>query len=158
MTILSDFTLPLLDGTPQPLSAYAGKLVLIVNTASKCGLTPQFEGLEALYKSYGPKGLVVLGFPCNQFAGQEPGSAAEIASFCALTYDVSFPMFAKLEVNGPGESPLYTWLKSAHPGDIEWNFAKFLIGPDGAVALRIAPDTQPEQLVPAIERRLPPAA
>ena len=154
MTTLSDFTLDLLDGTPQKLSAYAGKLVLIVNTASKCGLTPQYEGLEALYQAYGPRGLVVLGFPCNQFAGQEPGSAAEIAEFCSLTYDVSFPLFAKLEVNGPGESPLYSWLKAEHPGDIEWNFAKFLIGRDGRVAQRAAPDTTPEALVPAIESRL----
>ncbi|WP_224704904.1 glutathione peroxidase [Devosia aquimaris] len=151
---LSDFTLPRLDGTPQALSAYAGKLVLIVNTASKCGLTPQYEGLEALYRRYGEQGFVVLGFPCNQFAGQEPGTADEIASFCSLTYDVSFPMFAKLDVNGPSESPLYTWLKAAHPGDIEWNFAKFLIDRDGTVAQRIAPDTQPEAIVPAIERRL----
>ena len=151
---LSDFTLPRLDGTPQALSAYAGKLVLIVNTASKCGLTPQYEGLEALYRRYGDQGFVVLGFPCNQFAGQEPGTADEIASFCSLTYDVSFPMFAKLDVNGPSESPLYTWLKAAHPGDIEWNFAKFLIDRDGTVAQRIAPDTQPEAIVPAIERRL----
>ena len=154
MTTLSDFTLPLLDGTPQPLSAYAGQLVLIVNTASKCGLTPQFEGLEALYRRYGPRGLVVLGFPCNQFAGQEPGSAAEIAQFCTLNYDVHFPMFAKLAVNGPDESPLYTWLKSGHPGDIEWNFAKFLVDRSGQVVQRMAPDTAPESLVPAIESRL----
>ena len=154
MTTLSDFTLPLLDGTPQPLSAYAGQLVLIVNTASKCGLTPQFEGLEALYRRYGPRGLVVLGFPCNQFAGQEPGSAEEIAQFCTLNYDVHFPMFAKLAVNGPDESPLYTWLKSGHPGDIEWNFAKFLVDRSGQVVQRMAPDTAPESLVPAIESRL----
>lgn len=151
---LSDFILPRLDGTLQPLSAYAGQLVLIVNTASKCGLTPQYEGLEALYRRYRDQGFVVLGFPCNQFAGQEPGSADEIASFCSLTYDVSFPLFAKLDVNGPAESPLYTWLKAGHPGDIEWNFAKFLIDRDGSVAQRIAPDTQPEAIVPAIERRL----
>ena len=154
MTTLSDFTLPLLDGSPQNLAAFAGKLVLIVNTASKCGLTPQFEGLEALYQAYGPRGLVILGFPCNQFAGQEPGSAAEIAAFCSINYGVSFPMFARLEVNGPGESPLYSWLKAAFPGDIEWNFAKFLIGRDGSVAQRAAPDTVPEALVPAIESRL----
>ena len=154
MTTLSDFTLPLLDGSPQPLAAFAGKLVLIVNTASKCGLTPQFEGLEALYQAYGPRGLVILGFPCNQFAGQEPGSAAEIAAFCSINYGVSFPMFARLEVNGPGESPLYGWLKAAFPGDIEWNFGKFLIGRDGSVVQRMAPDTVPEALVPAIESRL----
>ena len=154
MTTLADFTLPLLDGSAQPLAAYAGQLVLIVNTASKCGLTPQYEGLEALYQRYGTRGLVILGFPCNQFAGQEPGSAQEIAEFCAMTYDVSFPLFAKLEVNGPGESPLYTWLKAGFPGDIEWNFAKFLVDRDGSVVQRMAPDTLPEALVPAIESRL----
>jgi glutathione peroxidase len=153
-TTLSAFTLPRLDGTPGPLADYAGKLVLIVNTASKCGLTPQYEGLEKLYRAYGARGLVILGFPCNQFAGQEPGSAGDIAEFCSLTYDVTFPLFAKLDVNGPHESPLYTWLKAAHPGDIEWNFAKFLIGRDGQVAQRFAPDTLPEAIIPAIEKRL----
>ena len=154
MTALSDFTLPRLDGTPQPLSAYEGKLVLVVNTASKCGLTPQFEGLEALYRTYGDRGLVILGFPCNQFAGQEPGTAAEIASFCSLTYDVTFPMFARIDVNGPNQSPLYSWLKAAHPGDVDWNFAKFLIGRDGQVVQRFTSDTPPEALIPAIEKRL----
>jgi glutathione peroxidase len=154
MTALSDFTLPRLDGTPQPLSAYEGKLVLVVNTASKCGLTPQFEGLEALYRTYGDRGLVILGFPCNQFAGQEPGTAAEIAQFCSLTYDVTFPMFARIDVNGPNQSPLYTWLKAAHPGDVDWNFAKFLIGRDGQVVQRFMSDTPPEALIPAIEKRL----
>lgn len=154
MTTLSDFTLPRLDGKPQPLADYEGKLVLVVNTASKCGLTPQFEGLEALYRQYGERGLVVLGFPCNQFAGQEPGSADEIAEFCEINYGVSFPMFGKLDVNGPGESPLYTWLKAKFPGDIEWNFGKFLVARDGSVAQRFAPDTVPEALVPAIEKHL----
>lgn len=154
MTALSDFTLPRLDGTPQPLSAYQGKLVLVVNTASKCGLTPQFEGLEALYRRYGERGLVILGFPCNQFAGQEPGSAAEIAQFCSLSYDVTFPMFARIDVNGPNQSPLYAWLKAAHPGDVDWNFAKFLIGRDGQVVQRFTSDTPPEALIPAIEKRL----
>ena len=154
MTTLSDFTLPRLDGTPQSLADFAGQLVLIVNTASKCGLTPQYEGLEALYRQYGPQGLVILGFPCNQFAGQEPGSAADIAQFCSLTYDVTFPMFGKLDVNGPDQSPLYAWLKATRPGDIEWNFGKFLVGRDGQVAERFAPDTIPEALVPAIESRL----
>lgn len=154
MTTLSDFTLPRLDDTPQPLSAYQGQLVLIVNTASKCGLTPQYEGLEALYRTYGARGLVILGFPCNQFAGQEPGSASEIAQFCSLTYEVTFPLFARIEVNGPGESPLYSWLKAALPGDIDWNFAKFLIGRDGQVAQRFMSDTPPEALIPAIEKRL----
>ena len=154
MTSISDFTLPRLDGTPQPLSAFAGKLVVVVNTASKCGLTPQYEGLEALYRRYGEEGLVILGFPCNQFAGQEPGSAAEIASFCSLTYDVTFPMFARIDVNGPAESPLYTWLKSALPGDVDWNFAKFLIDRDGQPVQRFMSDTPPEAMVPAIEKRL----
>jgi glutathione peroxidase len=153
-TTLSDFTLPRLDGSPQPLSTYAGKLVLVVNTASRCGLTPQFEGLEALYRTYGARGLVILGFPSNQFGGQEPGSATEIAAFCAINYAVTFPMFAKIDVNGPNESPFYTWLKADHPGDIEWNFAKFLIGRDGLVAQRAVPDTTPDVLIHAIERRL----
>ena len=154
MTTLADFTLPRLDGIEQPLAAYAGKVVLAVNTASQCGKTPQYEGLEALWRQYGAEGLVVLGFPCNQFGGQEPGTAAEIAQFCSLTYDVSFPLFARLEVNGPGESPLYTWLKAAFPGDIEWNFAKFLIGRDGQVAARFSPDTQPAELTGAIVQQL----
>ena len=154
MTSISDFTLPRLDGTPQNLAAYAGKPVLIVNTASKCGLTPQYEGLEALYRQYGAQGFTILGFPCNQFASQEPGSAEDIAEFCEINYGVTFPMFAKLDVNGPGESPLYTWLKAKFPGDIEWNFGKFLVGRDGQVAQRFAPDTVPEALIPAIEKHL----
>lgn len=154
MTTLSDFTLPLLDGTPQSLEAYAGDVVLVVNTASKCGLTPQYEGLEALYRQYAGQGLVIVGFPCNQFMGQEPGTAEEIAEFCSITYDVSFPLYGKLEVNGPGESPLYSWLKAEHPGDIEWNFAKFLIGRDGQVIQRFAPTVVPADLAPAIEQAL----
>ena len=154
MTSLADFTLPLLSGTPQPLAAYAGKVVLVVNTASQCGHTPQYKGLEALWRDFGDKGLVVLGFPCNQFGGQEPGSAAEIAEFCEVNFGVSFPLFARIDVNGPLESPLYTWLKAEHPGDIEWNFAKFLIGRDGQVAARYAPDTQPGELTGAILQQL----
>ncbi|HTN63120.1 MAG TPA: glutathione peroxidase [Devosia sp.] len=146
MPVLAAFTLPLLDGTPQPFSTYAGKVVLIVNVASKCGLTPQYEGLEALWQAHRAAGLVVRGFPCNQFAGQEPGSATEIAAFCELNYGVSFPLFAKLEVNGPGTNPLYRWLKADYPEDIEWNFAKFLIGRDGAVAARFAPAVLPAEL------------
>lgn len=153
-TTLSDFTLPRLDGQPQSLADYAGKLVLIVNTASRCGLTPQYGGLEALWRTYGDRGFVVLGFPCNQFAGQEPGDAKAIADFCALNYDVSFPLFAKIDVNGPNESPLYSWLKADHPGDIEWNFAKFLVGRDGRVAQRAAADTTPQAMITAIESRL----
>jgi glutathione peroxidase len=154
MPVLADFTLPLLDGTPQHFSAYAGKVVLIVNVASKCGLTPQYEGLEALWRAHREAGLVVLGFPCNQFAGQEPGSESEIAAFCELNYGVSFPLFAKLEVNGPGTHPLYTWLKADHPEDIEWNFAKFLIGRDGAVAARFAPAVLPAELEGPITKLL----
>ncbi|WP_291359153.1 glutathione peroxidase [Devosia sp.] len=159
MTRLGDFTLPLLDGTLQPLAAYAGKVVLVVNTASKCGLTPQYEGLEALWRTHGGAGLVVLGMPCNQFGGQEPGTEAEIADFCELNFGVSFPLFAKLDVNGPHEHPLYTWLKASAPGifgseAIKWNFTKFLIGRDGRVVARFAPDTQPADLADAIVQQL----
>lgn len=154
MTRLSDFTLPLLDGSSQPLAAYEGKVVLVVNTASKCGLTVQYEGLEALWRDHGAAGLVVLGMPCNQFGGQEPGTETEIADFCTLNFGVSFPLFAKLEVNGPGEHPLYTWLKAAFPGDIGWNFTKFLIGRDGRVAARFSSDTLPVALLPAIQAQL----
>ena len=154
MTTFGAFTLPLLSGAPQPLAAYAGKVVLVVNTASQCGHTPQYAGLEALWRQHRDQGLVVLGFPCNQFGGQEPGSAAEIATFCEINFGVSFPLFARLDVNGPDESPLYTWLKSDHPGDIAWNFAKFLIGRDGQVAARFAPDTQPADLTGAILQQL----
>ena len=154
MTQLSDFTLPLLDGSAQNLADYAGKVVLVVNTASQCGLTPQYGGLEQLWSDYKEQGLVVLGFPCNQFGNQEPGSAGEIAEFCETQYGVSFPLFDKLDVNGAGESPLYTWLKAAYPGDVEWNFAKFLIGRDGQVAARFPADMPPENMVAAIEQQL----
>ena len=158
-TTLADFTLPLLNGTPQPLAEFAGKAVLVVNVASKCGLTPQYAGLEALYRRYRDQGFVVLGFPCNQFAEQEPGSAEEIAQFCSLTYDVSFPMFGKIDVNGADEHPLYTWLKRSAPGvmgteGIKWNFTKFLVGRDGLVVERFAPTDEPESIAPAIERLL----
>lgn len=159
MTSLADFTLPLLDGTPQPLSAYAGKVVLIVNTASACGFTPQLEGLEALWQRFGEQGLVVLAFPCNQFGGQEPGSAEEIAAFCSRNYGVTFPVFAKLDVNGPAAHPLFTWLKSSAPGilgseAIKWNFTKFLVARDGSVAARFAPADEPASLTGAIEALL----
>lgn len=154
MTALTDFSLPLLDGTAQDFSAYAGKVVLVVNTASQCGLTPQYGGLEMLWQDYRDRGLVVLGFPCNQFGGQEPGTADAIAAFCETQYSVSFPLFAKLEVNGKGESALYTWLKAAYPGDVEWNFAKFLIGRDGQVVARFPADMPPENMVAAIEQQL----
>jgi glutathione peroxidase len=158
MTTLSDFTLPLLDGREQPLSAYSGKLVLVVNVASKCGLTPQYAGLEALYRHYKDQGLVILGFPCNQFAGQEPGTSEDIAQFCSLTYDVTFPVFARINVNGRWAHPLYKWLKQAAPGllggVIKWNFTKFLIGHDGKVIARYAPTTEPAELAPDIEKAL----
>ena len=159
MTSLYDFTAPGLDGRPISLADYRGRVVLIVNTASKCGFTPQFEGLEGLFKDLQPRGLTVLGFPCNQFGAQEPGNAEEIASFCSLTYDVTFPMFAKLEVNGPGEAPLYTWLKGQAPGllgtkAIKWNFTKFLVGKDGQVVARFGPSDKPEALRKKIEALL----
>jgi glutathione peroxidase len=154
MTTLSDHTLPRLDGQPQPLSDYAGKLVLVVNTASNCGLTPQYAGLERLWLIYRDQGLVVLGFPCNQFGGQEPGQAEEIAEFCEVNYGVTFPLFAKLDVNGEAESPLYTWLKQDFPGDIEWNFAKFLVGREGDVIARFAPGVTPDELEPEIRAAL----
>ena len=159
MTTLADFTLPLLDGTPQPLAAYEGKVVLVVNVASKCGLTPQYAGLEALWREFGPQGLVVLGFPCNQFGDQEPGSSAEIAQFCSATYDVTFPVFSRIEVNGADAHPLYVWLKSSAPGifgseAIKWNFTKFLIGRDGLVAERFAPTTEPADLAAPIRALL----
>ncbi|WP_430911792.1 glutathione peroxidase [Methylobacterium sp. sgz302541] len=151
MTTLYDFTPDAADGTPHPLSRYRGKVVLVVNTASKCGFTPQYEGLEALWRRHREAGLVVLGFPCNQFGAQEPGDAAEIARFCSLTYDVSFPVLAKIDVNGPGADPLYVHLKAEKPGflgteGIKWNFTKFLVGRDGRAIGRYAPKAKPESL------------
>jgi glutathione peroxidase len=160
MTTLYDFTAVDIQGKEIPLETYRGKVLLIVNTASKCGFTPQYEGLEALYRDLQAKGLVVLGFPCNQFGAQEPGDAAEIASFCSLTYDVSFPMFAKIDVNGPKESPLYAWLKAEAPGllgtqSIKWNFTKFLVDASGKVVGRFAPADKPEALRKEILALLP---
>ena len=158
MPVLSDFTAPRLLGGPEPLSDFAGKVTVVVNVASHCGNTPQYEGLEALYKTYGRRGLVVLGFPCNQFGEQEPGTAEEIASFCTLNYAVDFPMFGKIEVNGPNADPLYKWLKAATPGsdnaDIEWNFAKFLVGRDGKPVARFGDKVQPAEMSKAIEAQL----
>jgi glutathione peroxidase len=142
-----DFKLDDLAGKPDVLGALRGKVVLAVNVASKCGLTPQYSGLEQLQKDIGERGFSVVGFPCNQFAGQEPGSAQEIQSFCSTTYGVSFPLSAKIEVNGPGRHPLYSWLTAAPGtpgGDIQWNFEKFLIGRDGKVLKRYPPTTKPE--------------
>ncbi|PTS84738.1 MULTISPECIES: glutathione peroxidase [unclassified Caulobacter] len=154
-----DYSAKTLDGQDVSLADYRGKVLLIVNTASKCGFTPQFEGLEALFREYQDRGLTVLGFPCNQFGAQEPGNAEEIASFCSLTYDVTFPMLAKIDVNGPSAHPLYTFLKKAQRGvlgteGIKWNFTKFLIDRDGEVVERFAPTTKPEDLKAAVEALL----
>lgn len=153
------FTVARLSGEQMSLDAYRGKVLLIVNTASRCGLTPQYAGLEALWQRFRERGLVVLGFPCNQFGAQEPGDAAEIAEFCTTNYGVSFPMFAKIEVNGPHTHPLYAHLKSAEPGvlgteAIKWNFTKFLVDRSGAVVRRYAPTTTPEQIADDIEAAL----
>ncbi len=154
-----DFTAETLDGKPAPLSDYRDKVVLVVNTASKCGFTPQYAGLEALYKRYREHGFVVLGFPCNQFGGQEPGGSVEIANFCSLTYDVDFPMMRKIDVNGPKADPLYVWLKAAKKGllgteNIKWNFTKFLIDRNGEVVGRYAPQDTPQSLDGAIRALL----
>ncbi len=152
-----DFTMTAIDGTERSLKDYAGKVLLIVNTASACGLTPQYEGLEALYKAN--PDLVVLGFPCNQFGAQEPGTEKEIALFCETQFAVTFPMFAKIEVNGAGTHPLYAWLKAETPGaeqgqEIGWNFAKFLIGRDGEPIARYSPRTAPSDLADDIAKAL----
>ena len=159
MTTLYDFTVDDIHGKPVKLDRYKGKVVLIVNTASKCGYTPQYQGLEALYEKYKGKGLEVLGFPCNQFGAQEPGGANEIASFCELNYGVKFPLFAKVDVNGDKAAPVYQYLKAAKPGllgieAIKWNFTKFLIGRDGAVLARYAPKDTPESIAPDVEKAL----
>ena len=157
-----DFTAETLDGQPAPLADYRDKVVLIVNTASKCGFTPQYAGLEGLWKKYQDRGLMVLGFPCNQFGGQEPGTAAEIETFCSATYGVTFPMFDKIEVNGADRDPLYAELTAVpdadgEAGDIQWNFEKFLIAPGGGSFTRFRPGTEPEsgEVVAAIEAALP---
>jgi glutathione peroxidase len=140
-----------IDGTEQTLAEYRGKVLLIVNVASQCGFTPQYEGLERLHRELGPQGLAVLGFPCNQFGGQEPGDAEEIKNFCSLKYDVSFPMFAKIDVNGANAHPLYALLKREKPGllgteAVKWNFTKFLVGKDGAVLERYGSNDTPEKI------------
>lgn len=154
-----DYSAKTLGGQDVSLSDYRGQVLLIVNTASKCGFTPQYEGLEALYRAYKDRGLTILGFPCNQFGAQEPGNAEEIANFCSLTYDVTFPMLAKIDVNGPSAHPLYTFLKTEQKGllgteGIKWNFTKFLIDRDGEVVERFAPTTKPEDLKVAVEALL----
>jgi glutathione peroxidase len=150
-----DIGLKTMSGDTQSLDAYRGKTLLIVNVASRCGFTPQYTGLEALYRKYKDQGLVVLGFPCNQFGHQEPGTEAEIQQFCATTYDVTFPMFAKIDVNGPATHPLYERLKSAQPGllgteGIKWNFTKFLVNGRGDVVARYAPSDTPEKIEQAV--------
>jgi glutathione peroxidase len=161
MSTLYDFEHKSINGEQQSLADYRGKVALVVNVASKCGLTPQYEGLEELYRSYKDRGLTVLGFPCNQFAGQEPGTEQEIQSFCSTKYDVSFPLFSKLEVNGPARHPLYAWLTSEETqpdaaGDVKWNFAKFLVGRDGKVVARFSPTAAPKapEVVEAVEKAL----
>lgn len=177
MTSLHDFSAARIDGSAQDLSDYAGQVVLVVNTASQCGLTPHYAGLQALHEKYADQGLVVLGFPCNQFGAQEPGSADEIAQFCETNYAVTFPMFAKVDVNGPNAHPVFVWLRSeraagkgtpperfaAHlanqprgeNGDwLEWNFTKFLVGKDGRVIERYLPTETPESLAADIEAAL----
>ena len=159
MSTVYDFQAQKIDGTPVALSQFKGQALLIVNTASACGFTPQFAGLEALHKAYANKGLVVLGFPCNQFGAQDSGSNTQIAEFCQLNYGVSFPMMAKIEVNGAQAHPLYQWLSAEAPGllgtkAIKWNFTKFLVGKDGQVIQRYAPTDAPASLAGDIEAAL----
>ena len=158
-TPLQDVKIQDIDGKETSLKAYSGKVLLVVNVASKCGLTPQYEQLESVYLKYQKQGLEILGFPCNQFGGQEPGTATEIKTFCASKYSVTFPLFAKINVNPPEQHPLYTVLTgkdAAFPGPIEWNFGKFLVGRDGKVLHRFSPRTQPDaaEVVAAIESAL----
>lgn len=159
MTAITDFTVTGADGAAASLDRWAGQVLLIVNTASRCGFTPQYEGLEALHRRFADRGFEVLGFPCNQFGAQEPGDAAEIASFCSLTYDVTFPVFAKVDVNGAGADPLFARLKAEAPGllgskAIKWNFTKFLVNREGKVVRRYAPTTKPEEIPADIEALL----
>jgi glutathione peroxidase len=159
MASVHDFTVDDIHGKPVPLDRYKGELLLIVNVASQCGFTPQYKGLEALQKRFHDRGFEVLGFPCNQFGGQEPGSESEIATFCETSFGVTFPMFSKVDVNGDAAAPLYRHLKSARPGllgteAIKWNFTKFLVGRDGQVLARYAPNDTPEAIAADIEKQL----
>jgi glutathione peroxidase len=159
MTTIHDFTVRNIQGESVPLSRYQGNALLVVNTASACGFTPQFAGLEALHKTYAAQGLTVLGFPCNQFGSQDPGSNDEIASFCQLNYGVDFPMMEKIDVNGAKADPLFQWLTKEAPGllgskAIKWNFTKFLVGRDGQVIRRYAPQDAPAKLAKDIESAL----
>lgn len=154
-----DFTCKTIDGQEKSIADYKGKVLLVVNVASKCGFTSQYEGLEAMYKELNAEGLEILGFPCNQFASQEKGTDADIQSFCSLTYGVSFPMFSKIDVNGDNADPLYNFLKSAAPGllgskTVKWNFTKFLINQDGKVLKRFAPKTEPEAMIGEVRKLL----
>ncbi len=159
MTTVHDYSARAIDGTERPLRDFAGKVLLVVNVASKCGFTPQYTGLEALQRKFADRGFAVLGFPCDQFGHQEPGNEEEIRNFCSLNYDVTFPLFAKVEVNGAGAHPLYEHLKSAAKGilgteGIKWNFTKFLVDRDGQVVRRYAPNDKPESLQQDIEALL----
>jgi glutathione peroxidase len=159
MTGVYDFSMTDIHGKPQSLAQYKNKVLLIVNTASKCGFTPQYKGLEALYKKMHARGLEVLGFPCNQFGAQEPGGEEEIESFCEVNYGVTFPMFAKIDVNGKNAAPLYEYLKTVKPGllgseAVKWNFTKFLVDRKGKVVERYAPKVEPEAIVADIEKLL----
>ncbi len=159
MSSFADIEVTTIDGAPRKMGEYAGKVLLIVNVASKCGFTPQYTGLEALERRFSAQGFEVLGFPCDQFGHQEPGDEAEIRSFCTLKYDVTFPMFGKIDVNGDGAHPLYRALKKQAPGllgteAIKWNFTKFLVGRDGKVLKRYAPTDKPEDLAGDIEKAL----
>ena len=158
MTTINDFSAPAIDGTETDLSTYHGQVVLVVNTASKCGFTPQYKGLQELQDTYGERGFTVLGFPCDQFGHQEPGAEDEIATFCERNFGVDFPLFAKVDVNGKEAHPLFTWLRKEKSGllggRINWNFTKFLIGRDGAVISRHSPTTEPAKLADDIEKVL----
>ena len=156
---LYDIDLVMIDGMPQKMEVYRGKTLLVVNVASQCGFTPQYEGLQALYEQFKDRGFVVLGFPCNQFGQQEPGGEAEIEQFCTRNFRVTFPMFAKIDVNGANAHPLYQYLKSEKPGilgteAIKWNFTKFLVGADGTVLKRYAPNDKPETIAADLATRL----
>jgi glutathione peroxidase len=159
MADIYGFTARTIEGTEQSLDVHRGRVLLVVNVASKCGFTPQYRGLEALWRRHREAGLTVLGFPCDQFGHQEPGDETEIRTFCSTQYDVTFPMYAKIEVNGPGTHPLYAWLKDAAPGvlgtrSIKWNFTKFLVDRKGAVVRRFAPNDAPEAIEPEVRALL----
>jgi len=158
MTTLHDFTATAIDGQATDLSEFAGQVVLVVNTASQCGFTPQYQGLQQLHDTYAAQGFTVLGFPCDQFGHQEPGEDAEIAGFCERNFGVTFPLFSKVEVNGDGAHPIYQWLRDQKGGlmgsKIKWNFTKFLVGKDGQVIDRYAPTTKPEKISGDIEKAL----